>query len=474
MAHKRVLLCITILLLVFPLRAKAQRQYYHDLRGMVDTAGVVHLYYGHYHSWINNLGYANLIDNVRHYNLSTRLDTVFLQMGLVSISGGGMINDYAFFNHEPGNYIYTSSMSNGVDIGSGIERCDSTGCTQVYGSNHVGFGNIGVADSSNRVYVAYGNQRSMISTDGGYHWEGVKDGMEGPDPFSEPDPDSTIPVSYLSVAPFNENLAFFDTTSGGNVFLKKTEDGGKTLSLVDTTSKGIWDYGSYFVHFFYDSDTLHIYSLVMAKRNGQLWYILRGSDQQGDAGSWETLFQDTTQIYVSLDPNESGALYLAHNNKIYKFTNYGTNIRMNKTPWQVLPVAARGIYKQPGKDIIYALTDSTLLKVTPTSIVTLQQIPTAIDQSGNSQKANQFVLYQNYPNPFNPATTICYELARSGQVRLTVYNMLGQEVSMLVDTQQPAGIHQVTFNASQLASGVYFYRLQSGEKILVRKMLVMK
>lgn len=470
MKHKRVLLCIASLFLIFPFQSLAQ-EYYHSLRGIVDTAGVVHLYYGHYHSWINNLGYTNQIDNVRKYNTSTRVDTVFLQIRLASISGGGMITDYAFFNHEPGHYIYTASMSNGVDVGSGIERCDSTGCTQTYGSNIFGFGPIGMADSSNQVYVAYGNhQRSMISTDGGYHWKGV----DGADQFSEPDPDSTIPASFLSVAPFNENLAFFDTTEGDYVFLKKTEDGGRTLSLVDTTTKGVWDYGSYFVHFYYDPDTLHIYSLVKAKRNGQIWYMLRGSALQGDTGSWHTLFQDTTQFCISLDRQESGVLYLTHNKKIYKFTNYGTNIRIDKTPWQVLPVAARGIYKQPGKDIIYALTDSTLLKVTPTNIVTLQQIPTAIDQSGNSQKANQFVLYQNYPNPFNPATTICYELPRSGPVRLTVYNMLGQEVSMLVDTQQPAGIHQVTFNASQLASGVYFYRLQSGEKILVRKMLVMK
>ncbi len=85
-----------------------------------------------------------------------------------------------------------------------------------------------------------------------------------------------------------------------------------------------------------------------------------------------------------------------------------------------------------------------------------------------------FVLFQNYPNPFNPTTTIRYKLVQSGPVKLTVYNVLGQQVSVLADEREPAGIHQVTFNASQLASGVYFYTIQIGNKVWARKMLLMK
>jgi len=92
----------------------------------------------------------------------------------------------------------------------------------------------------------------------------------------------------------------------------------------------------------------------------------------------------------------------------------------------------------------------------------------------NSNRPTALQLHQNYPNPFNPTTTIRFELVRPGPVRLTVFNVLGQQVSVLVNSRQTSGNHQVTFNASQLGSGVYFYRLQAGDRVLVKKMLLMK
>jgi photosystem II stability/assembly factor-like uncharacterized protein len=71
-----------------------------------------------------------------------------------------------------------------------------------------------------------------------------------------------------------------------------------------------------------------------------------------------------------------------------------------------------------------------------------------------------FALHQNYPNPFNPTTTIRYELPKSSMVRLTVYDILGREVSVLVNERREAGVHEVKFNAFGLSSGVYICRLQ--------------
>ncbi len=83
-------------------------------------------------------------------------------------------------------------------------------------------------------------------------------------------------------------------------------------------------------------------------------------------------------------------------------------------------------------------------------------------------------LQGNYPNPFNPQTTIYYAIAEDNRVRLTVTNILGQEVKLLVDEYQNAGYKSVTFDAGNLPSGIYYYRLQTGEYTAIKKMLLLK
>ena len=84
------------------------------------------------------------------------------------------------------------------------------------------------------------------------------------------------------------------------------------------------------------------------------------------------------------------------------------------------------------------------------------------------------VLDQNWPNPFNPTTAISFELAQSGPVRLTVHDLLGREVAVLVDGVRPAGHHQVRFDASAEASGLYLYTLETPTSRLTRRMLLVK
>lgn len=99
---------------------------------------------------------------------------------------------------------------------------------------------------------------------------------------------------------------------------------------------------------------------------------------------------------------------------------------------------------------------------------------TPVERDPVSPIPSAFRLEQNYPNPFNPTTIISYQLAKSSHVRLTVWNVLGRRVATLVNTDQQKGAHEVSFNASQLSSGIYFYRLQAGNKVFVKKMLLMK
>ncbi|MGB0346998.1 MAG: S41 family peptidase, partial [Balneolaceae bacterium] len=87
---------------------------------------------------------------------------------------------------------------------------------------------------------------------------------------------------------------------------------------------------------------------------------------------------------------------------------------------------------------------------------------------------DNFQLSQNYPNPFNPSTNISFELPQAGLVQLRVYNLLGQEVASLVDQRMNSGNHSVNFDASQLSSGVYIYRLVAGDQAITKKMMLIK
>jgi len=108
-----------------------------------------------------------------------------------------------------------------------------------------------------------------------------------------------------------------------------------------------------------------------------------------------------------------------------------------------------------------------------TSFEDVSSAYTSIRQHEN-QLPNQFKLSQNYPNPFNPATTIAYDLKASGKVRLSVYNLTGKEVAVLVDGIQSAGNHEVRFDGSNLPSGVYFYQMQYGSFTATKKLVLLR
>ncbi len=93
---------------------------------------------------------------------------------------------------------------------------------------------------------------------------------------------------------------------------------------------------------------------------------------------------------------------------------------------------------------------------------------------GKNGPPSEYALEQNYPNPFNPSTTINFSIGKVTNVKLRVYNILGQQVMTLVDTRMTPGAHSVVFDAGKLASGVYFYRLDAGNFVSVKKMLLLK
>lgn len=111
-------------------------------------------------------------------------------------------------------------------------------------------------------------------------------------------------------------------------------------------------------------------------------------------------------------------------------------------------------------------------KVMKYSIRCIKDSPTGIENEPNNHF--DYKLHQNYPNPFNPSTTIKFQISNSGFTTIKVYDVLGNKIATLLNEEKPAGNYKVSFHASNLPSGIYFYRISSGSFIDVKKMVLTK
>jgi hypothetical protein len=172
----------------------------------------------------------------------------------------------------------------------------------------------------------------------------------------------------------------------------------------------------------------------------------------------------------------------------YSWTDDVLSLKVDQTQptfWPVfrMPLTVRA-YHGGGGNTTFMVWDSLRtqtfllpLPFVPESVVVdpdnrvLKQITTS---PGSGQTSSSYRLLQNYPNPFNAGTNIEYSVASRQDVRVKVYDILGREVATLVSANQPAGKYVVHFDGSNVASGVYVYRLQVGNTLLTKKMLLVK
>jgi photosystem II stability/assembly factor-like uncharacterized protein len=162
--------------------------------------------------------------------------------------------------------------------------------------------------------------------------------------------------------------------------------------------------------------------------------------------------------------DDSGKIVVATSNGVYYSIDNGVTWQSNNSglpPWQnVLALA----HENSGN--VYATVQGLGLYKTSNLVVTAV--------TNKNKLPSQFVLNQNYPNPFNPSTNINYSLPTSGLVLIKVYDILGREIKTLVNGYKSAGNYSVSFEASRLASGVYFYRMQAGNFVQTKKLLLLK
>lgn len=151
------------------------------------------------------------------------------------------------------------------------------------------------------------------------------------------------------------------------------------------------------------------------------------------------------------------------------------NFKINSSNYDNFEVTEENVY---GVQLDFEAGNQYAKSVFESGIALISEIPNkealSFDESGSSSNKESYFNATNTPNPFNPATKITYTLPQSTYVTLSVYDRLGRQVEVLIDQNQESGEHSAEFNASNLPSGIYFYRIKTPEKTEVRKMIFAK
>jgi len=308
------------------------------------------------------------------------------------------------------------------------------------------------------------------------------------------------------IAPFEMDPNNFQTLYAGTYKIYRTTNGGTNWQAVSGDLTG---------------GQSTISTLAISKENSDVIYVGTANGRiqvTTDKGAnWNLRNSNLPAAYCTrlvIDENNAAIAYATFSgfnsgNKIYKTTNYGvtwTNISGNLPNVPANCVFAnpeiannlvigtdlgifstydgganwiadnKGLANVSVVDLDYRKSDRKLFASTHGRgmFVTDLSTLTNVEENLNSQLPKEFALQQNYPNPFNPTTTISFSIPENQNVELKVYDLLGNEVANLVNEYKSAGSYSVNFNASNLASGIYFYKLKAGNFQQTKKLILLK
>ena len=243
---------------------------------------------------------------------------------------------------------------------------------------------------------------------------------------------------------------FLDTATGfvvgsSGLILKTSNGGNNWTSIPSGTTNELRS-------IYFANNTIGyiagLYGAFLKTTNGgNNWFI----QPTGNSYSYSSVY------FTSIDTG-----YIS-SGKIYKTINGGVNWETQTVP----PSVFLNSMSFPATDTGYVVGNGgVILKTVTGGTTNITQVSNEIPDG--------FVLFQNYPNPFNPTTSINFCIPKDGLVKLVVYDVLGKQVAVILNGEQTAGTYQVTFDASKLTSGVYFYRLITEKNVVTKKMLLIK
>jgi hypothetical protein len=273
----------------------------------------------------------------------------------------------------------------------------------------------------------------FLSTNSGANWTAADTGL------------TNKYVTAFAMTPASGGTNIFAGTSGGGVFL--STDGGADWTPVNNGLVYMW------VTTFAVNGT----QLFAGTSNGI-------SLSTNNGANWTTVNTGLTNKTVRALAVYGTNLFAGTAGGVFISTNSGASWSIANSGLANISVNALALFGQ----YLFAGTYGSSAFRRPLSdmVVSVGPFPGEVPAA--------FRLEQNYPNPFNPSTTIRFELPHASHVSLTIYDLLGREVMTLVDEVKPAGAYNVQFNAANVSSGMYVYRLRAGDFVAARDLLLLK
>lgn len=387
-------------------------------------------------------------------------------------TGGAFIRVYSFA--KIGTNLFAGTQGDGVWIST-----DNSASPWTKVSNGLKGNNIDNLITSGGNLIAKTDSGIFVSSNNGGNWTSANNGL------------SNYPVQCIDLSGTN----LYAGTMGGGVFI--STDNGSNWSAINSnlTNLNITAITAYEENLFVGTFGYFQESGVfVSTNNGGSWI-------QANYGLTDTLVNSLvisgTNIFANVSASTQAKLYVA------SLTSPSWSLASAGLPNSFgisLAVSATNVFAGAYSNGVFLTTDNganwidvndgfgssrtiSCLAVLGDDLFAgfyngevrrrpLSQMITSVEDQNDIPIS--FNLSQNYPNPFNPSTKINYSITEFSQVALKIYDVLGTEVATLVNEEKPAGNYEVNFNASQLSSGIYFYKLQAGNFVSTKKMLLIK
>ncbi|MCW8995839.1 MAG: T9SS type A sorting domain-containing protein, partial [Psychromonas sp.] len=211
-------------------------------------------------------------------------------------------------------------------------------------------------------------------------------------------------------------------------------------------------------------------NIVYVTFNGLKWrdpqsHVFRSTDMGTTWSDISSNLPDAPVDAFAVDPVEPSRLYLGNDVGMYVSFNSGQSWWVLGEGLPVLPIGDIEIHPAT-RELVAGTYGRSMYKID------LNLIPSNIESS--EPVVSGFNLEQNYPNPFNPSTKIKYTITQTSNVVIKVFDILGNDITTLVNEEKPAGNYEVDFKATDLASGIYLYKLITNEFSETKKMILLK